>query len=342
MTYRKMTWVVLLGGIATACSAAPMGNQQGRGTWQTTNNLFAGSGAAPAAPAMPAGGAGAPIAKADNPNGVLPEPAPAAPENPGGCNQDVDILFVLDVSGSMGPPLTKLDNEVGLVDMALKTKNLPGPPHYGLVIFVDDVMAMNNGAPYMTLDMLKSELANQISMTTANSARQVAANGPPNFSWPENSLDALYAGATQFQWRPEATTLRTIIHITDASFWDLKESSSGAMTEMLGLGETGSMHGYMETVAALRAKKIWVNTFTAKTGGPPDGMMSPPSHGQFRGTSVDVGIGFSEPYKSMPSIAMATGGFSWDIDDVYDGKISLATPINMSIEAHACAQYPLN
>jgi hypothetical protein len=44
----------------------------------------------------------------------------------------------------------------------------------------------------------------------------------------------------------------------------------------------------------------------------------------------------------MPSIPMATGGFSWDIDDVYDGKISLATPINMSIEAHQCAVYPLN
>jgi hypothetical protein len=283
----------------------------------------------------------APIAKADNPNGVLPEPAAAVPENPGRCNQDVDIVFVLDVSGSMGPPLTKLDNEVGLVDMALKGKNLPNPPHYGLVIFVDDVMAMNNGAPYMTLDMLKADLANQISMTTANTGRQVAAMGF-NFSWPENSLDALYTAASQFQWRPEATTLRTIIHITDASFWDLMAVSSGAMSEAPGPGDMGSMHSYMDTVAALRAKKIWVNTFTAKTGGPPDGMMSPPSHGTFRGTSVDVGIGFSEPYKSMPSIAMATGGFSWDIDDVYDGKISLATPINMSIEAHACATYPLN
>jgi hypothetical protein len=341
MTSGKMTWVLLLGGIAAACSAAPTGNQQGRGTWQTTNNLFAGSGAAPAAAPIPSGPPGAPVPKADNPNGVLPPAAAPVPENPGGCNQDVDILFVLDVSGSMGPPLTKLDNEVGLVDMALKTKNLPSPPHYGLVLFVDDVMAMNNGAPYMTLDMLKSELASQIMMTTANSARQVAPNGPLNFSWPENSLDALYTAATQFQWRPEATTLRTIIHITDASFWDLKAVSSGAASEAPGPNDM-SMHSYMDTVAALRSKKIWVNTFTAKTGGPPDGMMSPPSHGMFRGTSVDVGIGFFEPYKSMPSIAMATGGFAWDIDDVFDGKISLATPINMSIEAHACAQYPLN
>ncbi|HEY2733911.1 MAG TPA: vWA domain-containing protein [Polyangiales bacterium] len=293
--------------------------------------------------ALPAatGGSGALIGT-DNPNGVLPMATPIPATNPGSCNQDVDIVFSLDVSGSMGPPLTKLDNEVMLVDAALATKNLPSPPHYGLVIFVDDVMVMNNGMAYPTLDALRMELANQISMTSANSARQVDPNGPPNFSWPENSLDSLYAAATQYQWRPDATTLRTVIHITDASFWDKMVVSSGAMSEAPGPMDMGSMHGYAETVAALRAAKIWVNTFTAMTGGPPDGMMSPPSHGQFRGTSVDVGKGFDEPYAGMPSIPMATGGFSWDIDDVYDGKISLATPINMSIEAHQCAVYPLN
>jgi hypothetical protein len=42
----------------------------------------------------------------------------------------------------------------------------------------------------------------------------------------------------------------------------------------------------------------------------------------------------------MPSIADATGGLAWDIDDVFDMKISLATPINESIEAHQCAVYP--
>jgi hypothetical protein len=45
------------------------------------------------------------------------------------CNQDVDVVFVLDVSGSMIPPLTTLVREVGLVDAALQTKNLPSPPH---------------------------------------------------------------------------------------------------------------------------------------------------------------------------------------------------------------------
>jgi hypothetical protein len=258
------------------------------------------------------------------------------------CNKDVDILFVLDVSGSMGPPLTTLKRESSLVDDALNAKALPSPQHYGLVIFVDDVQVMNGGMPYAGVDALQAELANQIDMTNANASRQVDGT-PSNLTWPENSLDALYAGATQFQWRPAESTLRTIILITDASFWDLTEPSSGSDVEANpGLfPEQASMHGYDETVAALRSQMIWVNTFTAKTGGPPDGMTSPPSHGNFRGTSVDVGIGFFEPYKGKPSIPDATGGFAWDIDDVFDGKISLATPINQSIEVHQCATYPV-
>jgi hypothetical protein len=259
------------------------------------------------------------------------------------CNQDVDIVFVLDVSGSMIPPLTKLANEASLVDDALKAKALPSPPHYGLVVFVDDVQVMNGGMTYESVDALKAELANQISMTNASPPRQLDGT-PNNLTWPENSLDALYAAATQFQWRPAASTLRTIILITDASFWDLTAPSSGSDTEANpGLfPEQASMHGYDETIDALRSQMIWTNTFTAKTGGPPDGMTSPPSHGDYRGTSVDVGIGFFEPYMGKPSIADATGGFAWDIDEVFDGKISLATPINQSIEVHECAEYPVD
>jgi hypothetical protein len=69
-------------------------------------------------------------------------------------------------------------------------------------------------------------------------------------------------------------------------------------------------------------------------------MMSPPSHGEWRGTAVNVGVGYFEPYGGKPSLAEATGGVAWDIDEVFDMKISLATPINESIAAHQCAVYP--
>jgi hypothetical protein len=275
---------------------------------------------------------------------VLPPPQAPVADNPGRCNRDVDVVFVLDVTGSMIPPLTTLEREVGLVDAALNAKVLPSSQHYGLVIFCDDTMVMNNGAPYLKIEDVKAELAKQIDLTNNNPARQLDPNGSPNLSWPENGLDALYLAATTFQWRPEATTLRTVIYITDASFWDQHEASSGADSEAprQGVATDSSMHGYAETVAALRAAKVWVNTFTAMTGGPPDNMTSPPSHGQWRGTSVDVGKGYVEPYKGMPPIAMATGGFALSIDDVFDGKETMAKPINEAIEVHQCAEYPLN
>ena len=37
---------------------------------------------------------------------------------------------------------------------------------------------------------------------------------------------------------------------------------------------------------------------------------------------------------------MQAQSLAWDLDDVYDMKISLATPINESIAAHQCAVYP--
>jgi hypothetical protein len=284
---------------------------------------------------VPAGG---------NPEGnILLPPPMAAPATDGTCNQDVDIVFVLDVSGSMIPPLSTLEREVGLVDQALQTKNLPNPPHYGLVIFVDSAQTLNGGMPYADVEAVKTELRTQIGATQNDPSRQLGGAPSDNLTWPENALDGLWAAATEYKWREPGKTLRTIILITDASFWDLTEASSGHMTEVNTSGffpTHVSKHGYDETIAQVRMQQIWVNTFAAKTGGPPDGMMSPPSHGEFRGTTVNVGIGYFEPYNGKPSLAESTGGAAWDVDDVFDMKISLATPINESIEARQCAVYP--
>lgn len=259
------------------------------------------------------------------------------------CNQDVDVVFSLDVSGSMIPPLTTLQAEVDMVDAALQGKNLPSAPHYGLVIFVDDALAMNGGAPYSDIAAFKAAVTNEINTTNVNPARQAGPGGAANFDWPENSLDALYVAATQFQWRPADTTLRMVIHLTDASFRDLTNVSSAAGDPMMletGAGTITSVHSYDETIAVLRDNRIWVNTFAAKTGGPPGFPLSPPSHGAFRGVNVNVGIGFFEPYDGRNSIAVSTGGLAWDIDEVFDGVISLATPINDAIENRQCVEYP--
>ncbi|HEX2675025.1 MAG TPA: vWA domain-containing protein [Polyangiales bacterium] len=322
-----------------ACSAAKSGNGHGG---QASGN-HAGSGGNTTQQAG-SGGDGT----FGNPTGnggmnALPLDAGRIAIDGGNCNQDVDIVFVLDVSGSMIPPLTKLVSEVDKVDAALKAKHLPGPPHYGLVIFVDDVIVLNNGMAYATLDDAKAAINNEIATTNTNPGRQAAPGGAFNNDWPENAIDGLYAAATGFQWRDTATTLRTVILITDASFRDLTKVSSAAGDPMMletGNGTITSMHSYDETIAALRDHSIWVNTFTAKTGGPPTLNPSPPSHGAFRGVDVNVGIGYFEPYDGRNAIAESTGGLAWDIDDVFDGKISLATPINQAVEDRQCVSYP--
>lgn len=329
-----MPLICLLGVLAAACGSEPSVTRPGQrpGIPVPPGSQLPTPAPRPTPSAAGSGGG------VDNPIGVVPI-GPAAGGD-GSCNQDVDIVFVLDVSGSMIPPLTTLEREVGLVDEALKGKNLPSPPHYGLVVFVDDLLVMKGGMPYADVVALKADVAAQRELTNLNAPRQVAGQ-IDNLTWPENSLDALFAAANQFQWRPADKTLRTIILVTDASFWDLTVPSSGHASEQnLLFPAHASMHGYDEVIAALRAQKIWVNTFAAKTGGPPDGMVSPPSHGEFRGTSVNVGIGFFEPYGGRPTIAQSTGGFAWDVDEVFDGKISLANPINQSIEALECAPYP--
>lgn len=326
--------------LITACGTSAESSRSGpTGTGLPTGPLGSGAaGSAPLSPGTPSLGTGTAPAF-DNPMGVMA--ISELPPSANGCNQDVDIVFSLDVSGSMTPSLTKLADEVGKVDEALKTKNLPSPPHYGLVIFADDVLLMQMGAPYADVNALKAEVLNQANLANSNSGRQIDPNGI-NLTWPENGLDALFA-ATQFQWRPADKTLRIVFHITDASFWDGTLPSSGADSEqqIMGLESAMSMHHYKDVIDALRAQHIWVNTFAAKTGGPPDGMMAPPSHGTFRGISVDVGKGYFEPYMNQKSIPDATGGTAWDLDDVYDGKISLGTPIQMSIEARQCVQYPM-
>ncbi len=273
------------------------------------------------------------------------------------CEQDIDVVFVVDVSGSMVPALSKLLAEVGKVDDALEAKDLPSPPHYGLVTFVDDVVVMNSGAPYANIDALKAAVNAEVQATQLNPARQATGALEPNLSWPENSLDALYAAATKFKWRDAESTHRTIIHITDASFWEWKAVSSAKGDPMklepaggcpvgAGVFDTActlvsSKHSYDETIDALRAAKIWANTFAARTGGPPAATPAPASHGTFRGVDVNVGIGFHESYGDKPSIAKSSGGLSWDVDEVYDGKISLATPINEAIAATQCMEYPI-
>lgn len=229
------------------------------------------------------------------------------------CDQDVDIVFVMDVSTTMGPFLDQLEAEISVVSAALAALELPGEAHYGLVVFVDDYLIANGGVPYTDVELLRADFEMWNTFTASN---QQTGGGGANTTWTENSLDGLYAAASAFQWRPADTTLRMVIHTTDDTFWDGPVVGNGIQID----------HGYAETVDALQAGTIRMFAFAALIGG--------------QVGSDDVSMGWSTPYMGMDSIPEATGGAFWNIDEVLGGTVSLSASIDQAIEDSLCEPYP--
>jgi hypothetical protein len=236
------------------------------------------------------------------------------PDTSSSCEQDIDIVFVMDVSTSMGPFLSTLADEILVVDEAIAALDLPNPPHYGLVVFVDDAAILNAAGPYPDVATLRADFMEWSAFTSTN--YQVG-GGNYNTTWPENSLDGLYLAAAGFQWRPQGDqTLRMIIHTTDDTFWDGPTMQNGVAIE----------HGYEEIVGALQDREIRMFTFAAQIGGMCE--------------CEDVTPGWSTPYMGMPPIPESTDGDVFDLDLVLAGQLSLSAAINGAIEENMCEPYP--
>jgi hypothetical protein len=231
----------------------------------------------------------------------------------GECIQDIDIVFVMDVSTTMGPFFDKLELEIGGVQAAIDLYDLPSPAHYGLVVFVDDYTVVNGGMPYTDVNQLAADFAFWNNFTASN---QQTMGGNSNFTWTENSIDALYAAADEFQWRPKGTTLRMIVHTTDDTFWDGPTVGNNVNIQ----------HGYAETVALLQSNEIWTFAFADMLGGPSG--------------NLDVSMGWFTPYMGMAPIPEQTGGTATYIVDVLNGQVSIADTISTSIMDSYCEEYP--
>ncbi len=231
-----------------------------------------------------------------------------------GCTQNIDIVFVMDVSTSMGPFLSKLAQEIPVVDTAAKALNLQSTPHYGLVVFVDDTLFANSSQPYTDVSILQSDFQAWATFTAGNTQVKVTTQ---NTTWPENSLDGLYEGAAAFAWRPADSTLRIIIHTTDDTFWDGPAFQDGVQIT----------HGYTDTVKALQTAQVRVFAFASLLGGPFE--------------NQDVSPGWFGPYLGSQSIPDSTGGGVFKLDDVLSGSISLSASINTAVESSLCKPYPV-
>ncbi len=244
--------------------------------------------------------------------GDVTDPTGADVDGTTGCQQNIDIVFVMDVSTSMGPVLSTLADEIQVVDDAIAALDLPSVPHYGLVVFVDDVAILNTGAPYPDVQTLRGDFMQWSSFTASNS--QVG-GGNANSTWPENSLDALYVAAAGFQWRPADDTLRMIIHTTDDTFWDGPTTGNGVAIA----------RGYGEVVDTLQQASIRDFSFTSQIGGSCE--------------CDDVTLGWSTPYLGQPTIPTATDGGVFDLDLVLAGQLSLSAAIGGAIDETMCEPY---
>jgi hypothetical protein len=230
------------------------------------------------------------------------------------CKQQIDIVFVMDVSTSMLALLQKLENEILTVDAKLKTLDVLPDVNYGLVVFVDDTLIINGGAPYADVETLKQDFNKWWNFTQSNS--QVNGGGS-NSDWPENTIDALFTAAGAFQWRPMEDTLRMVIHCTDDTFGE-----KGAVQSGLAI-----MHTYDETVQALQDRQVRAFVFVDNdmTGGP--------------GNDQDVSAGFFTPYNGKTPIPDATDGGAFNINQVLANQLSLNVAINDSVAASLCQDY---
>jgi len=254
------------------------------------------------------------------------------------CTDSIDVVFVLDVSSSMGFVLDKLSNEIdGVVNAATKLTQDSGanPPHFGLVPFVDNHVidlggAENDGAVHLDGNSLRN--AFQFHRNTFTTPNRNPGDGPNGLTMQnpiceENALDALHATALDFPWRPNAT--RIIILASDDTFLERPDNygdrDNDGLTDKTDYPREGNYPALWtvpETVEALKTAKVRLFAFTARGDA-----------AQQCGTGRRLlwearAAGWSAPYFSNPPLPDSTDGANFDLELVRSGSMSLSDTIN--------------
>ena len=256
----------------------------------------------------------------------------------GTCTDSLDVVFVLDVSSSMGFVLDKLGVEIDQVVTAaaqLTTNAQASEPHFGLIPFVDNHVidlggTLEGGAVHLDGNSLRNAFKFHLNtFTTPNRNPGDGPTGPTtqNPICEENALDALHAAAADFPWRPNATHI--IILATDDTFLERPDNygdrDGDGLTDKTNYpseGDYPALWTVPETVDALKAQRVRVFTFTARGDAT--------THcGTGRRLPVEArAAGWSAPYWSNPPVPDATDGANFDLELVRAGQLSLAETIN--------------
>lgn len=240
------------------------------------------------------------------------------------CYSKLDIVFVMDVSTTMEYILQTLHDDMANVWNAAVEVDIT--PQFGLVVFVDDVTAVNDGAPFDSLEGVQGGFADWIEfIQTYGNKNTLPTTTGYNTDMPENTLDALATAVEKFPWREIDKTLRVIIHTTDDTFLEKPAVFKS---------NVAVQHTYEETLDILTGEQVRVGTFAAKTAWRPT--IEEPDN------EKDITPGYFVDYNGNSSIPKVTGGAAYDLDLVGqpapDG-ISMDAAINDFIKDRLCLPY---
>jgi hypothetical protein len=265
----------------------------------------------------------------------------------GECTEDVDVVFALDVSSSMGFVLDKLGTEIEQVVSA--ANDLKEGAHFGLVLFVDNVKVDDSGSAgdgKIHTGAASLQSAFSYAKTTYTTPNRNPGDGPtgPTTQNPiceENALDALHDAVTEFPWRDNAA--RVVIVVTDDTFLERPDNygdrDGDGKTDKTNFPREGDYPARFtvdETVSALTKAGVRVFSFTRLK---PPGLLDPTACGTGRrhASAEAITYGWSQPYAGKQPIPTATGGKNFDLDAVRGGSLSLAATINEVVLESHCA-----
>jgi hypothetical protein len=229
--------------------------------------------------------------------------------------------------------LTKLETQIAEVVTA--SNMVAADSHFGLIAFQDNYAldaTGSSGTVHTTAESLQTAFRNYRDNYTAYNRNPGDGLSGPTTQNPiceENSLDSLYAAATAYPWRMNAT--RVVILATDDTFLESTDNygdrDGDGLTNKTDYPREGNYpagHTMADTVAALRMNKIRVFSFSR---------ISQPGLFDRCGTGrrlpwASITDGWTTPYKSMPPIPTQTDGGNYDLDKVKAGTLSLSTTIN--------------
>ncbi|AKF07791.1 VWA domain-containing protein [Sandaracinus amylolyticus] len=229
------------------------------------------------------------------------------------CDAPLDVVFVIDVSTSMREEAERL--RTGVESIWNAAQDLTSNTQFGLVVFVDDAVAVNGCSPFASIASLQSELMRWRDFCASNRS---PSSDLQNTDCTENSLDALHLAATTCPWRAGAT--RVIVHVTDDTFAERPQRLSDAVTVQ---------HTYAEVASELVTRELRVGAFAVPGAGEPCGA----------GSSPDVGRGFHAPFGAMPSLPMQTRGRAYDLRAVRSGSLDMAASITELLADEYCTLF---